>query len=151
MVRSGVTKPLSMARPASTSSDDTMTSTLPGLGVSAKTGAGVHELLDALIDRIPPPKGDPESSLQAMVFDAHYDEYRGAVTYVRVMNGTIRKGQKVRMVRGGTTHEVLELGQFAPQRLLGNQRAGGPNGNPRRTAMNRSDVGCRHQTAVSIV
>ena len=51
-----------------------------------------------------------------MVFDAHYDDYRGAITYVRIMNGTVRKGQKIRFLRGGTTHEVLELGQFAPQR-----------------------------------
>ena len=86
------------------------------LKVSGKTGQGVPQLLDALIDRVPPPQGDPDAPLQAMVFDAHYDDYRGAVTYVRLMNGTVRKGQKVRLVRGGTTHEVLELGQFAPQR-----------------------------------
>jgi GTP-binding protein LepA len=95
------------------------------LRVSAKTGEGVHQLLDALIDRIPAPEGDPDALLQAMVFDAHYDEYRGAVTYVRIMNGAIRKGQKVRMLRGGTTHEVLELGQFAPGRRPCNElRAG---------------------------
>jgi GTP-binding protein LepA len=86
------------------------------LQVSAKTGLGVRELLDALVDRVPPPRGVRDQSLQAMVFDAHYDEFRGAITYVRIMNGTVRKGQKVRLLRGGTTHEVLELGQFAPQR-----------------------------------
>jgi GTP-binding protein LepA len=85
------------------------------LHVSAKTGAGVGELLDAVIDRVPAPKGRPSAPLQAMVFDAHYDEYRGAVTYVRVMNGTARKNQKVRFLRRGSTHEVLELGQFTPQ------------------------------------
>ncbi len=62
------------------------------------------------------PQGDPDAALQAMVFDSHYDEFRGAITYVRIMNGRVRKGQKIRFLRGGTTHEVLELGQFAPQR-----------------------------------
>jgi GTP-binding protein LepA len=86
------------------------------LHCSGKTGEGVDGLLAAIIERVPPPKGDPESSLQAMVFDSHYDDYRGAIIYVRVMNGTVEKGQKIRLLKGGTTHEVLELGQFAPQR-----------------------------------
>ena len=51
-----------------------------------------------------------------MVFDSHYDEFRGAITYVRIMNGTVRKGQKIRFLKAGTVHEVLELGQFVPQR-----------------------------------
>ncbi|MFV1967559.1 MAG: translation elongation factor 4, partial [Pirellulaceae bacterium] len=86
------------------------------LRVSAKAGIGVPQLLDAIIDRIPPPQGDPQAILQAMVFDSHYDEYRGAVTYVRIMNGCVRKGQKIRFLRGAATHEVLEVGQFIPQR-----------------------------------
>ncbi len=84
--------------------------------VSAKSGIGVAELLDALVDRIPAPSGDPNAPLQAMVFDSNYDEFRGAITYIRIMNGTIRKGQKIRFLREGTNHDVLELGQFAPQR-----------------------------------
>ena len=84
------------------------------LRVSAKTGAGIEALLDAAIDTVPPPQGDPEAPLQAMVFDSHYDEFRGAITYVRIMNGKIEKGQKIRFLRGETTHEVLELGQFTP-------------------------------------
>ncbi len=60
--------------------------------------------------------GDPDAPLQAMVFDSHYDEFRGAITYVRIMNGTVRKGQKIRFLKAGTTHDVLELGQFVPQR-----------------------------------
>jgi len=83
--------------------------------VSAKEGLGIAELLDAVIDRVPAPQGDPDAILQAMVFDSHYDEYRGAITYVRVMSGHIRKGQKIKFLRGGTTHEVLELGQFTPK------------------------------------
>ncbi len=86
------------------------------LRVSAKSGIGVDALLDALVERIPPPDGDPQAPLQAMVFDSNYDEFRGAITYVRLMNGTIRKGQKIRFLRAGTNHEVIELGQFAPQR-----------------------------------
>jgi GTP-binding protein LepA len=86
------------------------------LGCSAKTGVGCREVLDAVIERIPSPKGDPKATLQAMVFDAHYDEFRGAVTYVRMMNGTVRRGQKIKFLQQGTTHEVIELGRFAPQR-----------------------------------
>ncbi|HEX7376974.1 MAG TPA: translation elongation factor 4 [Pirellulales bacterium] len=86
------------------------------LAVSGKTGAGVEALLEAIIDRVPPPKGDADAPLQAMVFDSHYDEFRGAITYVRLMNGTVRRGQKIRFLKTGTTYEVLELGQFAPER-----------------------------------
>ncbi|QDV41553.1 Elongation factor 4 [Stieleria neptunia] len=85
--------------------------------VSAKTGEGVAALVDAIVDSIPAPTGDPQATLQAMVFDSNYDDYRGAITYVRVMQGTVRKGQKIRFLRAGTTHEVVELGQFAPQRV----------------------------------
>ncbi|HJT32712.1 MAG TPA: translation elongation factor 4 [Pirellulales bacterium] len=86
------------------------------LPVSGKTGQGVDALLAAIVSRLPPPSGDPNAALQAMVFDSHYDEFRGAITYVRLMNGTVRKGQKIRFLKTGTTFEVLELGQFAPQR-----------------------------------
>ena len=84
--------------------------------VSAKTGVGVDGLIDAIIERVPEPTGDPKAPLQAMVFDSNYDDYRGAITYVRVMNGTIRKGQKIKFARAGTVHEVVELGQFTPAR-----------------------------------
>src|SRR5688500_7710379 len=95
------------------------------LKVSAKVGIGIEELVNAIVDRVPPPQGSPDEPLQAMVFDAHYDDYRGAVTYVRVMNGVVRKGQKIRFLRTGTTHEVLEIGQFIPgQRPCDELRAG---------------------------
>ena len=58
---------------------------------SGKTGIGVEDVLAAVIERVPPPQGDPESPLQAMVFDSHYDDYRGAITYVRLMNGTVAR------------------------------------------------------------
>lgn len=86
------------------------------LRTSGKTGAGVPELLEAIVRRMPPPQGDPQQPLQAMVFDSHYDAYRGAITYVRVMQGIVRKGQKIQFIKGGCTQEVLELGQFRPQR-----------------------------------
>jgi GTP-binding protein LepA len=86
------------------------------LACSGKTGQGVVELLEAIVDRVPAPQGDPAAPLQAMVFDSHYDEFRGAITYVRLMNGTVKKGQKIRFLKTGYVHEVLELGQFVPQR-----------------------------------
>ena len=93
--------------------------------VSAKTGQGIETLLDAVYARVPAPSGDPAQPLQAMVFDSHYDPYRGAITYVRVMNGSVRRGQKIQFVRGRTVHEVLELGQFTPQkRACDEMRAG---------------------------
>lgn len=87
------------------------------LRCSGKSGIGCEDLLAAVIERVPPPTGDPGATLQAMVFDSVYDEYRGAVTYIRVMNGSVRKGQKIKFLQAGTTHEVVELGQFTPGRV----------------------------------
>jgi GTP-binding protein LepA len=95
------------------------------LPCSGKTGAGVEKLLEAIVERIPPPAGDPDAPLQAMVFDSHYDEFRGAITYVRVMNGTFKKGQKIRFLKTGSTFEVLEVGQFVPQRRACSQLQAG--------------------------
>jgi GTP-binding protein LepA len=83
---------------------------------SGKTGKGVAELLEAIVTRVPAPGGDRNSPLQAMVFDSHYDDYRGAITYVRLMNGQIRKGDKVRFLRGESNHDCLEVGRFVPGR-----------------------------------
>ncbi|HCK42193.1 MAG TPA: elongation factor 4, partial [Planctomycetaceae bacterium] len=87
------------------------------LGCSAKTGEGCVEVLEAIINRVPAPTGDPHATLQAMVFDAHYDEFRGAITYVRIMNGIVKKGQKIKFLQQGTTHDVVELGHFEPLRV----------------------------------
>ena len=92
---------------------------------SAKTGIGIDDLLAAIIDRIPPPQGDPEKVLQALIFDSHYDSYRGVITYVRIIDGTITKGQKIRFLKTGVTHEVLDLGQFVPQRRSCDQLTAG--------------------------
>ena len=93
--------------------------------VSAKTGLGVDDLVDTIIARVPPPTGDPKATLQAMVFDSNYDDFRGAITYIRVMEGTVKKGQKIQFLRTGSTHEVVELGQFAPARVATNELAAG--------------------------
>jgi GTP-binding protein LepA len=93
--------------------------------VSGKTGIGVPDLIRAIVERVPPPKGDSSKPLQAMVFDSHYDDYRGAITYVRVMDGTVNKGHKVRFLRAGITYEALEIGQFAPNRKPVNQLSAG--------------------------
>ena len=93
--------------------------------VSAKSGINIDELIDAIVSRIKAPEGDPKGDLQAMVFDSHYDEYRGAITYVRVISGTVKKGQKIRMIRANTVHDVVEIGQFRPQQTPCNElRAG---------------------------
>ena len=108
---------LNHARPAEVAKEVEQALAIPTdeiIKVSAKTGFGIEELLRAIIDHIPAPQGHPEAPLQAMVFDSHYDEYRGAITYVRIMNGTVQRGQKIRFLRGGTVHEVQELGQFVP-------------------------------------
>src|SRR5215831_5510275 len=84
------------------------------LRASGKTGLGVDEVIAAVIDRVPPPAGDPAAPLKALVYNSHFDTYKGVVVYVRVKEGTLRKGQRVRLMRGGTEHEVTEIGQFRP-------------------------------------
>jgi GTP-binding protein LepA len=85
------------------------------LRVSGKTGYGVKEVLDTIVERVPPPKGDVDAPLRAMIFDSVYDEYRGVIVYVRVVDGKIRKGDHVTMLGIGKEYEVLELGTFRPQ------------------------------------
>ena len=83
---------------------------------SAKTGLGVEEVLDRLIDRIPPPVGDPEAPLKALLFDAVYDTYRGVIVYVRLIDGQLKAGQTVRFFKAGGVHEVTEVGVLSPNR-----------------------------------
>ncbi len=83
---------------------------------SAKAGIGIDELLEAIITRIPPPTGDPDGPLQAMVFDSHYDDFRGAITYARIMSGSVAKGDRLRLARAGANYDALEIGQFIPKR-----------------------------------
>ncbi len=84
------------------------------LRVSAKKGIGIEDVFKAIIERVPPPSGKPDAPLRALVFDSKYDGYRGVMTYVRVMEGTIDVGQKIKFMKNGTTHEVTEMGQFRP-------------------------------------
>jgi GTP-binding protein LepA len=84
------------------------------LMVSAKQGIGIDEVFRAIIEKVPPPQGSPTAPLRALVFDSKYDTYRGVVTYVRVKEGTLYTGKKMRFMRTGATHEILELGQFCP-------------------------------------
>ena len=84
------------------------------LRISAKTGAGVPELLDAVIERIPAPKGDIDAPLQALIFDSQYDTYRGVVSSVRVMNGRMSSGSKLLFMQTKATHVVLEIGARMP-------------------------------------
>jgi GTP-binding protein LepA len=83
--------------------------------VSAKTGEGVPELLEAIIQRIPPPRGDPSAPLQALIVDSWFDNYVGVVSLVRVVNGTLRRGEKIRVFSTGRSHSVDRLGRFTPK------------------------------------
>ncbi len=85
------------------------------LQVSAKTGDGVAELLDQIVERIPAPEGDPDAPARALIFDSVYDVYRGVVTYVRVVDGKLSLRDRIRMMSTGATHEVLEVGVHAPE------------------------------------
>jgi GTP-binding protein LepA len=84
------------------------------LRISAKTGEGVPELLDAVVDRIPPPKGDEHAPLQALIFDSQYDQYRGVVSSVRVVNGRMGTGMRVRFMQTKKIHDVDEIGVRLP-------------------------------------
>jgi GTP-binding protein LepA len=86
--------------------------------VSAKTGEGVPELLEALIRRIPAPRGDSEAPLQALIIDSWFDNYAGVVSLVRVMNGSLRTGDKIRVVSTGRSHVVDRIGRFTPKAVV---------------------------------
>jgi GTP-binding protein LepA len=83
--------------------------------VSAKTGQGVDEVLEAIVHRLPPPTGDPDAPLQALIFDSWFDAYRGVIVLVRVMQGTIRKGQRIRMMYNAKSFEIESMGVLCPK------------------------------------
>jgi GTP-binding protein LepA len=93
--------------------------------VSAKTGENVAELLEAIVARIPPPKGDPNGPLQALIVDSWFDNYVGVVSLVRVVNGTLKRGQKIRIWSTGRAHECSRLGRFTPKRIDGEELQAG--------------------------
>ena len=84
------------------------------LRISAKTGEGVPALLDAILERTPPPVGDADGPLQALIFDSHFDQYRGVVSSIRVMNGVLRSKDKLRFMHAGTSHDPDEIGVRTP-------------------------------------
>ncbi len=81
---------------------------------SAKEGIGIQEILEAIVQRIPPPKGSPDAPLRALIFDSHYDPYKGVIAYVRIVDGTLKVGDPIRMMASQAEGEALELGQFRP-------------------------------------
>src|SRR5918992_2990649 len=87
------------------------------LRISAKTGEGVPELLDAVIERIPAPHGDPDAPLRALIFDSYFDQYRGVVSAVRVKDGTLSSGARLRFMQAGAVHDADEVGVRTPEPL----------------------------------
>ena len=92
---------------------------------SAKTGKGVEDILEAIVKHLPPPKGDPDKELQALIFDAHYDAFRGTIISVRIINGTIKPGDVIRFMSNGTEYRVEEVGLFKFRREAEKQLSAG--------------------------
>ncbi|MDO8587695.1 MAG: translation elongation factor 4, partial [Armatimonadota bacterium] len=82
---------------------------------SAREGTGVDEILEAIVNRIPPPSGHPDAPLRALIFDSHFDQYLGAVAYIRVVDGSIKPGQRIKMMSSGKQFEVAGVGVFRPE------------------------------------
>ena len=83
--------------------------------VSGKTGLGIEDLLEAIIEYIPAPKGDTKSPLKALIFDSHYDDFRGVITYIRIIEGTLKKGDKIKIMSTEKEFDILEIGVFSPK------------------------------------
>ncbi|MBO0779539.1 MAG: elongation factor 4, partial [Ktedonobacteraceae bacterium] len=82
---------------------------------SAKEGIGTQDILEAIVKLVPPPKGEPDKPLRALVFDSHYDAYKGVIAYLRVIDGRMREGERVSMMAAGSTTDILEAGCFQPR------------------------------------
>jgi GTP-binding protein LepA len=83
--------------------------------ISAKTGEGITDVLDELIARVPPPQGDPDKPPRALIFDSEFDQYRGVIAYIRVVDGTFKTGEAIRAMQAGTEAEIDDIGFFTPQ------------------------------------
>ena len=86
--------------------------------ISAKNGIGIEEVLEAIVNKIPAPKGDPQAPLKALIFDSIYDSYKGVIVFVRIMEGSVRKGTNVRMMATKAVEEVVEVGYFGAGQLI---------------------------------
>ncbi|MCD8021505.1 MAG: translation elongation factor 4 [Lachnospiraceae bacterium] len=86
--------------------------------ISAKTGQNVHEVLEQIVTKIPAPKGDADAPLQALIFDSVYDSYKGVIIFIRIMNGSVKKGTRIRMMATGAEAEVVEAGYFGPGQFI---------------------------------
>lgn len=92
---------------------------------SAKTGVGVEEILEAIVAKIPPPVGDDKTPLKALIFDSHFDAYKGAISYIRVVDGRVAKGSKIKMMSTNKVFDVTEVGVFSPaMRIVEELKAG---------------------------
>jgi GTP-binding protein LepA len=92
---------------------------------SAKAGIGIEEILEQIVEKVPPPEGDESSPLRALIFDSVYDSYKGVIIYTRVFEGSIKKGMGIRMMASGKTFEVTEVGVFAPRPVITNELKAG--------------------------
>jgi GTP-binding protein LepA len=86
--------------------------------ISAKNGIGIEEVLEAVVEKIPAPKGDPNAPLQALIFDSLYDPYKGVIVFCRIMEGTVKKGTKIKMMATGAKQEVVEVGYFGAGQFI---------------------------------
>ncbi|MEZ4484733.1 MAG: GTP-binding protein [Syntrophotaleaceae bacterium] len=84
---------------------------------SAKEGIGIHEILESIVAKVPAPTGDVDAPLKALIFDSWYDAYQGVIVLVRVMDGTLRKGEKIKLMANNKSHEIIKLGAFSPHPL----------------------------------
>ncbi len=82
--------------------------------VSAKAGLGIEELLAAVVERVPPPAGDPDAPLKALIYNSHFDVYKGVVVYIRMIDGHLKMGQRIKFMRGGREYVLTDMGQFRP-------------------------------------
>ena len=95
------------------------------LKISGKTGEGVGEVLEELVARVPPPSGDPDGPPRALIFDSEFDQYRGVIAYIRVVDGVFRKGAQIRAMATGTEADIDDIGFFSPQMMPTDQLAAG--------------------------